>query len=175
MLGQIEESGEQALTAMRRLVVLLRTSAAPTAPVAGLAQVRELVEDFSRTGTGATLSVDPDLAARLPPDLAAVVHRVVREALTNIRKHAQDATNVVVSVTQQPDTVTVTDDGSGTTAPGVRGGGGFGLVGMRERVQAMAGTLSSARYPTAAGAPPRRYRCPTRTAGPPERPDAGPS
>jgi signal transduction histidine kinase len=69
------------------------------------------------------------------------IYRVVQEALTNCARHAK-ASNVVVSVSSEDGTVTLTvrDDGLGFQPP-TNSRGGLGLLGMRERVQALEGNL----------------------------------
>ncbi|MFC9970075.1 sensor histidine kinase [Spirillospora sp. NPDC127200] len=155
MFAGIENAGTEALTSMRRIVGLLREAqdpggrtgdaAAATRPVADLAQVQELVEGF--TDPPATLALAPGLGG-LPPEVATSVHRVVQEALTNVRKHAADATAVRVGVGRLPGgevEVSVRDDGQG------RGrrlpSSGFGLAGLDERVEALGGTLRAGPRP----------------------------
>ncbi len=67
------------------------------------------------------------------------VLRLVQEALTNTRKHAGDATRVEVDVQLTPTAVrlSVSDDGSKRPAHS----GGYGLVGMRERIELLGGRL----------------------------------
>jgi signal transduction histidine kinase len=77
---------------------------------------------------------------RLDPELESTVYRLVQEALTNAVKHAAaEHAWVEVSAGETELAVTVSDDGTGfgTEAPG----GGFGLVGMRERVELVGGRL----------------------------------
>ncbi|TDD89147.1 sensor histidine kinase [Actinomadura rubrisoli] len=165
MFAGIEKAGTEALTSMRRMVGLLRDAqnvGAPdgdagagaradgdrgtrTRPVGDLAQVRELVEGF--THPPATLVLAPDLGA-LPPEVATSVHRVVQEALTNVRKHAADAASVRVTVARvggDSIEVAVRDDGQG------RGrrlpSSGFGLAGLAERVDALGGRLRAGPRP----------------------------
>ena len=153
MLGAIEAAGTEALTSMRRMVGLLRDAQdgaegpGGTRPLAGMEEVRELVERF--TDPPATLTVDPALGT-LAPEVAASVHRVVQEALTNARKHAADATCVRVSVSTPSHApgrveVAVRDDGRG------RGrrlpSGGFGLAGLAERISAIGGELRAGPRP----------------------------
>ncbi|TDD83935.1 two-component sensor histidine kinase [Actinomadura darangshiensis] len=152
MFGGIEKAGTEALTSMRRMVGLLRDAqnvnapdgealadgGSTTRPVGDLGQLKDLVEGF--THPPAALTLAPDLGT-LPPEVAASAHRVVQEALTNIRKHAADAASVRVTVARVgPDVeVAVRDDGRG------RGrrlpSGGFGLTGLTERVGALGGRL----------------------------------
>ncbi|WP_153535634.1 sensor histidine kinase [Actinomadura macrotermitis] len=151
MFAGIEKAGTEALTSMRRMVGLLReaqdmpAAAGATRPVGDLSQVRELVEGFG--DPPATLVLDPGLG-ELPPEVTTSVHRVVQEALTNVRKHAADATAVHVTVAPAPGgavEVAVRDDGQG------RGrrlpSGGFGLAGLAERVEAAGGRLRAGPRP----------------------------
>ncbi|MET8757258.1 histidine kinase [Lentzea sp. NPDC004782] len=133
-LERIEEAGGEAMTAMRRMVGMLRDDV-PVAPVAGIVDIEPLIEAEPR----ATLEVHGD-TGNLPLEIAGSVHRVVMESLTNIRKHAQEATKVDVQIQAAPDwvIVRVVDDGR----PG-RQGNGFGLIGLTERVQALGGRIKA--------------------------------
>ncbi|WP_405009017.1 sensor histidine kinase [Kitasatospora sp. NBC_01539] len=150
-LAGIEAAADRALASMRRLVGLLREQGAPTAPVAGLAEVRALADAFARTGPPVRLRISPDLPDPLSPELAAAVHRIVRESLTNVRKHAAGATSVSVAVEARAGAleVTVTDDGADAAAPPTEAGagGGFGLVGLAERATVLGGTLTAGPLP----------------------------
>ncbi|PKV85189.1 sensor histidine kinase [Streptomyces sp. TLI_146] len=148
--ARIEEAGGDALSAMRRLVRVLRAGEPETEPVAGLAQLRELADRFSLAGPPAVLYVEAGLEERLPGEVAAAAYRVVREALTNVRKHAADASAVRVGLRVVGDglEVRVADDGSRAARlpPGARGGG-FGLAGLTERVTALGGELTAGPAP----------------------------
>ncbi len=82
-------------------------------------------------------------AVSLHPDIEITLLRATQEALNNIRKHAQ-ANNVAITLSYMGDVLIldVQDDGNGIneTAPSVLSGG-FGLQGMRERVQQCGGEL----------------------------------
>ncbi|WP_256362054.1 ATP-binding protein [Streptomyces sp. TRM70350] len=79
---------------------------------------------------------------RLAPEVETTVHRVVQEALTNVRRHAHGA-DVAVRLEFDPRGHLRVE--TRNTAPTVRataptgGRGGFGLVGLRERVEAVEG------------------------------------
>jgi len=76
---------------------------------------------------------------RLSPELETVVYRVVQEALNNVAKHARaSVVNVEVGVADERLRVGVVDDGVGVSDEPT---GGFGLVGMRERVALAGGEL----------------------------------
>ena len=84
-------------------------------------------------------------AGRLPARLEAGFYRIAQELLSNVRKHAH-ATQVDVRLERRDDVLTlaVTDDGQGfdpatPATPGARGG--FGLIGLRERVALLGGTI----------------------------------
>ena len=80
---------------------------------------------------------------RLPAAVETGLYRIVQEALTNVERHAR-ATRVDVLIQRREDRVTVTveDDGVGfTPEPGQRGNQ-LGLLGLRERAEALGGTLT---------------------------------
>jgi signal transduction histidine kinase len=104
------------------------------------AALEDLAERVSN-GAGIELTTDLSIASeRLDPELETVVYRLVQEALTNIAKHA-DAAGVTLQVTQAEGRldVLVSDDGSGFDPDAERTG--FGLTGMRERVELVGGQL----------------------------------
>jgi signal transduction histidine kinase len=147
-LAGIEAAGSEALAAMRRVVGLLRDTddAAPATP--GPEQLSDLVERFTRHGHTVRLRL-PGNELEWPPEVTSTVYRVVQESLTNIARHAPHARSVSVSVTEnhiprdrQAIIVEVVDDAPPTPARYPRRGG-YGLVGMRERVEALDGTLSA--------------------------------
>ncbi|PSL55268.1 histidine kinase [Saccharothrix carnea] len=138
----IVRSGNEALTEMRRLVGTLRgTDAdAPTASSDLADDVRGVVE---RSGQPVRLHVD--LPEPVPPSLGRSVLRLVQESLTNARKHAEDVSSVDVSVSVSDGVVhvVVADDGRAQRTAPVGGSGGYGLVGMRERVELLGGRFSA--------------------------------
>ena len=154
VLAAIEVAGADALAAMRRVVGLLRDAddAAPATP--GPERLSELIERF-RGQAFPVRSVDlrlPDGETVGPPEVTNTVYRVVQESLTNITRHAPHARAVTVNVTRDQDghalIVEVVDDAAPLpTRPHLRGG--YGLVGMRERVEALGGTLCAGPLPGA--------------------------
>jgi signal transduction histidine kinase len=143
LLIDIEQAGGEALGAMRRLVSVLRDPAAePLAEPHGTLSAAIT----AAVGDNVTLRLAPELAAvSAPPEVISTAHRVVLEALTNVRTHAPAATVIEVAAAPQPGgwvRITVRNDG-------VRQGliarrSGYGLVGMRERVEAVGGRLDVA-------------------------------
>ncbi|MEV8436219.1 histidine kinase [Actinosynnema sp. NPDC051121] len=138
----IVRSGNEALTEMRRLVGTLRGTEAdaPTASSDLADDVRGVVE---RSGQPVQLHVE--LPVSVPPSLGRSVLRLVQESLTNARKHAEGVSSVDVSVSVSDGVVhvLVADDGRARKAAPVGGSGGYGLVGMRERVELLGGRFSA--------------------------------
>jgi signal transduction histidine kinase len=146
-LAGIETAGSEGLDAMRRVVGLLRDAGDADPATSGPERLSDLVERFEEQGPAVCLRVPDDRTAR-PPEEAGTVYRVVQESLTNIARHAPQARAVTVDVDQdhQGVTVAVVDDGPQATH---RHHGGYGLIGMRERVEALGGTLCAGPCPDA--------------------------
>jgi signal transduction histidine kinase len=141
-LESIGQTARDALGEMRRLLGVLRTDVdgeAERAPQPGLARLDELVETARAAGSDVQLTVQGD-GAPLPPGVDLCAYRILQEALTNARRHAPGA-RVEVEIGYQADTLRlrVRDKGPG---PGEAELDGHGLVGMRERVLMVGGTLS---------------------------------
>jgi signal transduction histidine kinase len=87
-----------------------------------------------------------DTGARLAPETETALFRVVQEAITNIAKHAR-ADTVLIQCAERDGTLTIEieDDGQGfdpsTLPPPAARERGLGLLGMRERVELLGGTL----------------------------------
>ncbi|MFJ9634549.1 sensor histidine kinase [Streptomyces sp. NPDC101175] len=149
VLAGIERAATEALASMRRTVGVLRDTgegAADRRPVGDLAGIAELIENFATPGQGVVLRRDPAVTDDLSHEVQAAAFRVVQEALTNIRRHAADATHIEVVLGQDTGRleVTVVDDGrGGIRLPPAAHGGGFGLVGLNERVTALGGTMDT--------------------------------
>ena len=90
-------------------------------------------------------------ARPLPPRVEVALYRVCQEALTNVARHA-GAGGATVRLIATPEAVrlTVEDDGLGFDPSQVTGGG-QGLVGMRERVEMLGGSLTVHSHPGGAG------------------------
>jgi signal transduction histidine kinase len=142
-LKAISCTGRQALTEMRRLLGVLRSAGdqAQLAPMPGLGELRELLDQAREAGLGVayTLTGTP---RELPEGAELAAYRVVQEALTNTRKHAGLAATAAVTLRYEPDglIVEVTDDGMAAPASDA---GGHGLAGMRERIAMYGGTVEA--------------------------------
>ncbi|MEU8985188.1 sensor histidine kinase [Streptomyces sp. NPDC048558] len=144
-LAHVREASRSALNELRATVGLLRQSGdpeAPTEPAPGLVRLDELVGTFRSAGLQVEVArADQDATLPAAVDLAA--YRVIQEALTNVQKHAGSEAKAEVSVVRVGPNVeiTVLDDGAGDDE--TVEGGGHGLLGMRERVTALRGTLTT--------------------------------
>jgi signal transduction histidine kinase len=133
-LDQIDDS----IAELRRLIVDLRPAALDDL---GLADAVESLVDRVQRSSGLKTTVRIDIGdERLPRALEDNAYRIVQEALTNVVKHA-GATRIDVTLLRADDTlrIGVVDDGSGLDPAAETGG--FGLIGMRERVALGDGTL----------------------------------
>jgi signal transduction histidine kinase len=147
-LAAIAQTGRQALTEMRRLLGVLRSGDEQSglAPVPGLDQVRELIDQARLAGMSVSLTL---FGAPRPlsegAELAA--YRVVQESLTNTRKHGGLAAAAAITMTYEPDglLMRMTDDGLGGAA--ASDGIGHGLTGMRERIEMYGGTVQAGPLP----------------------------
>ena len=149
-LAAIAQTGRQALTEMRRLLGVLRSGDEQPglAPVPGLDQIRELIDQARDAGMSVSLTL---FGAPRPlsegAELAA--YRVVQESLTNTRKHGGLAAAAAITMSYEPDglLLRMTDDGLGGAAGS--DGVGHGLTGMRERIEMYGGTVQAGPLPDA--------------------------
>ncbi|NMO89386.1 histidine kinase [Actinomycetospora sp. TBRC 11914] len=140
VITSVDRAAELARTGLaeaKEAVAALREDAGASAP--GLPDLRALAAEH-----GAALDVSGDVDA-LSPRVRETVFATVREALTNVGRHAPGAAAAVSVTVTDAVAVRVTDDGPGPDAApaGARGdvGGGQGLVGLRERAALVGGTL----------------------------------
>ena len=143
-LDRAHALAREGLRETRRAVGALRSE-----PIAVRAGIEALLEEYRAADRPAELTIDGD-PGRLAGPVGETVLRVVQESITNVRKHAPGAR---VSVTlhagdiADPDVVLVVDDYLPGTArapsPLATTGGGYGVQGMRERAQALGGTLTA--------------------------------
>jgi signal transduction histidine kinase len=146
-LDRAERVGRESLDGIRQIVGLLRDDetlcgAAPT-PIA--ADVPSIVDAQRIAGAKVTLDVHGDLAA-VGPLPGAALARVVQESLTNAQRHAPGAP-IAVEVTASPERLVVEVRNGPARRPPLDQRGsriGLGLVGMRERVEALGGVFSAA-------------------------------
>jgi signal transduction histidine kinase len=145
----VERTGRDAVTEMRRLLGFLRPDdegASPTEPLPTLKRLDELVVEMRRAGLDVELHVEGDLDD-LSAGRALAAFRIVQEAFTNALRHAPGS-HVRAALCSAPGElrIEVVDDGNGR-APAEPDRGGYGLIGMRERVTLYGGTLEAGPRP----------------------------
>jgi signal transduction histidine kinase len=163
-LDSIREAGDQALAEMTRLVTMLQSDGEDDVP--GHGRLELLVAQARATGIDLRASPLPD-DLQLPAEVEEGAYRLVQEGLTNAMKHAPGA-EVRLSLCVRAGELDVELRDSGATAPSAlaRTGAGLGLAGMRERIEALGGSLDAgpandggwslhARLPMGQGAPRR--------------------
>ncbi|MBI4940791.1 MAG: hypothetical protein HY830_08590 [Actinobacteria bacterium] len=154
-LAHVDTLGQQALVELRRMLVLLRPDDAPpgagvASSPSGLTNLPSLVDRVAAGGTDARLVVEGEPRA-LEPGVDLTVYRIAQEALTNATRYADPAAPVEVRLRWLEDDVEL--EVVNRRAPGRRAaagrpeGGGYGLVGMRERVLSVDGHLLAGPQP----------------------------
>jgi len=146
-LAAVSTTGRQALSELRRLLGVLRSSdqQAELAPLPGLGELRELLDQ----ARGAGLEVSYTLTGQpreLPEGAELAAYRVVQESLTNTRKHAGLAASAAVTVAYEPHGLIVQISDNGIATP-ITGPAGHGLTGMRERIEMYGGLVSAGPLP----------------------------
>ncbi|MGD6750026.1 sensor histidine kinase [Streptomyces sp. BH105] len=136
-LRAIQEAGREASRELRATLEALRDD--DTRPPHTLDDLPELVK---RAGSG---DLETELTVEgSPHDVPAAVqrtaYRIVQEALTNVARHAA-ARSAQVVVDHRPDALVLRVDDDGRASPDAAPLPGIGLLGMRERVTALGGTL----------------------------------
>jgi signal transduction histidine kinase len=145
LAGQVQTAGRQALDELRQMVGVLRggevDDAAPLGPQPGLDDLPRLIEQSRAAGMTVDLRGLPADAGPIDPAVGRAAYRIVQEALTNGGKHAPGA-DVCVEVERLADQLVVrivNGPAHGTPVPST--GGGYGLVGLGERVRTLGGRL----------------------------------
>ncbi|MAU95328.1 MAG: methanol utilization protein MoxY [Fulvimarina sp.] len=135
--GGIVAAAHQARRQLRRILGNLRPGAMSGLGLKGA--IEEMVAELRPRHEG--IDFDLELCdGEFGATVETLVHRAVREAVTNALRHGTpDVITVKVETGAGRLAFTVTDDGGGFS--GKRPEGGFGLVGMRERIEAAGGTM----------------------------------
>jgi signal transduction histidine kinase len=144
-LGEISQGGRQALGELRGVIRALRDPSGQLGgPPPGIADVADLVSSTASRGLHVERRTE-GLPRPVPASTGLAAYRVVQESLTNVVKHAGLSARATVTLTWRDDlTVEVRDDGGGLApVPIPLARGGSGLVGMRERTEALSGTLEA--------------------------------
>lgn len=142
-LGTIEQTSRDTLAGLRRLLVALRegdVDRSETAPTPRLADLETLVAGAAKAGVRVEL-IRRGVVRSLPSEIELSAYRIVQEAITNVIRHADTAScQVTIEYEDAEVHIEVTDEGRGTAESFQAG---YGLVGMRERVQLLHGTFQA--------------------------------
>lgn len=143
-LAAVEETGHQALAEMRRLLGILRADDEPPDrdPQPGMAQLDALVDQVRRAGLRVDLTRDGSEQA-LPAGVDLAAYRVVQEALTNVLKHG-GAGRATIEIRHDDGMLAIEVCDDGRSRPRADTTDGYGLIGMRQRVELYGGKLSAA-------------------------------
>ncbi|OIJ96766.1 two-component sensor histidine kinase [Streptomyces sp. MUSC 14] len=155
-LETISSTGRQALAEMRRLLGVLRTGehqeGGEYVPQPDVDQIDDLIEQCRTSGLPVDFKVE-GTPRPLPSGVELTAYRIVQEALTNTRKHGGPNAGASVRLVYFDDGLglLVEDDGKGAPhelyEEGGADGQGHGLIGMRERVGMVGGTLDAGPRP----------------------------
>ncbi|GAA3801894.1 sensor histidine kinase [Streptomyces coacervatus] len=155
-LETISSTGRQALAEMRRLLGVLRTGehkeVGEYVPQPDVDQIDELIEQCRTSGLPVDFKVE-GTPRPLPSGVELTAYRIVQEALTNTRKHGGPNAGASVRLVYFDDGLglLVEDDGKGAPhelyEEGGADGQGHGLIGMRERIGMVGGTLDAGPRP----------------------------
>lgn len=159
-LATIRSAARTVLGEIGDLLEMLRADsddapdATSTAPQPGLDRLDELIGRFAESGLDVTVRVEGDLK-RLPEAVDRVAYRVIQEALTNAHKHGSEhRAHLLIEVTTDAARIVVTNPVADVAAARdeqrtQEGRAGHGLLGIRERVASVRGTVESG--PSAVG------------------------
>jgi signal transduction histidine kinase len=150
-LTTIKSASQETLSEMRSVLGVLRDvdETAPRTPTTGLSRLAELVGRMTDAGLDVIVTTMGE-ARRLPAGVDLAAYRIVQESLTNVRRHVGPVP-VKVSLDYRPTEleVLVQDDGlpDGVRKEPPMDGTGNGIPGMRERAEALGGSLEAGPLP----------------------------
>lgn len=140
-ISAIDGAARAALSDLRRVLGVLQHGPHYT-PQPGLDRLDELIAQVRATGLEVELEIGGSVN-QLPAAVELSAYRIIQEALTNTLKHAQ-AEHARVRVRYGAQLrIEITDDGHGPNG----GSPGSGLIGMRERVSLLGGTIQTGAIP----------------------------
>ncbi len=134
-LNNAQTLTEEALADVRRSITSLREDPTTSRPLPET--IERLIAETRSADVQTRLAVE-GAPRQLPPQVEFTLYRVVQECLTNVRKHARASqVDLRLEFGQGAVRVCVQDDGQGAE----KTSGGFGLVGLRERVELVGGQM----------------------------------
>jgi signal transduction histidine kinase len=146
-LDVIESVGTEATQELARLLRLLkphgvRADEEQQSPLPTLSDIDGLVEPVRLAGVQVDVEASGQ-AGKLDLSVGHAAYRVVQESLTNITKHAGSGTNALIELRWDPRALTlkISDDGAGKPESHLDGSTGYGLLGLKERVEVAGGSI----------------------------------
>lgn len=146
-LEVIESVGTEATQELARLLRLLKPAGekkdeVQQSPLPTLSDIDSLVEPVRSAGVQVDVKASGQ-TGKLDPSVGNAAYRVVQESLTNISKHAGSGTNALIELRWEPQSLTlnISDDGAGKHESQHDNSTGYGLLGLKERVQVAGGTI----------------------------------
>jgi signal transduction histidine kinase len=148
-LRAIRTASRDVLDDVRAVLGQLRDDDAAFEPARGIGSLDRLAQGTSAAGVRTSLTIHGQ-PRPVPVAVDQTVYRIVQEALANVLRHSPGASaSVSVVYEQRCLVVTIEDDGATDGSEPSSEGCGYGLVGMRERAEALGGDVHAG--PTAAG------------------------
>lgn len=141
LVDSVRSESELTIRSLRDVIGVLRGAGADgtTAP---MPRLPDLLAEWTSSNSPVDVTIEGDLDD-LPPATALAAYRIVQESLTNARTHSPGA-RVTVAIARQTRWLTLSIRNDAPTSSSAGGsGGGFGLVGMRERVSILGGELTA--------------------------------
>jgi signal transduction histidine kinase len=165
-LRSIESSARTAVTELHRMLTTLRDDEHPDGEhpdadgpsTRGIDQISTLTADTRAAGVSVH-SRTVGTERPVPPTVGAILYRIAQEAITNTLKHAGPGAEIDLRLRYLDDAVELEIGDSGSASGSSAGGAGLGHLGMRERVDAVGGTIQIG--PRARGGYLVRARIPT--------------
>lgn len=146
-LEVIESVGTEATQELARLLRLLKPPGEKSdedqqSPLPTLGDIHGLIEPVRSAGVQVDVKASGQ-TGKLDPSVGHAAYRVVQESLTNISKHAGSGTNALIDLRWEPRTLTlnISDDGGGRPENHLDGTSGYGLLGLKERVEVAGGSI----------------------------------
>ena len=145
-LQAIRAASRDVLCDVRAVLGQLRDDEEGAEPARGIGQLNSLADTASRTGVRASVLV-LGRPRPVPLSIDLSVYRIVQEALANVLRHAPGATALVtVGYERSHLVVTIENDGTDVDERATEGSG-YGILGMRERAQALGGDVEARPLP----------------------------
>jgi signal transduction histidine kinase len=154
-LCTIKATSKQALREMRSILGVLREvdEVQPREPTPGLSQLERLIDATDQAGVPTQMMIC-GARRQLPATVDLAAYRIVQESLTNVLRHAGNASaRVEISYDEDAMTINVDDDGCGRASGSSTASDhasrelGHGILGMRERAHALGGELQAGPRP----------------------------